>query len=424
MPSLSEQCRPEFGAGGQKTVPVPGNCELADPLANGSGTAGEPLRILQILRAPIGGLFRHVCDLSTGLSQRGHSLGVLCDASAASSREEAQLAELSRQCSLGIHRMPLRRQPGLGDLVAAKRAYAVISSVKPDIVHGHGAKGGAYARLAGAAQKKAGRHLRIFYTPHGGSMHYNARSPAGRLFLGLEKLMSALTDGLIFESAFGLETYRSKAGRFSCPASVIYNGLHPEEFSDCLSGGAPADFMFAGELRHLKGVELLLRAVAALSKTREVTIAIAGRGPDEKRFRHLTDELGLARQVVFHGELPVRQALSLGRCLVVPSLAESLPYIVLEGAAAGVPMILTNVGGIPEIVAGVEIELLEPGAVAPLAEEMQRFLLSPGLFRNRANQLKQVTRQRFSAGRMVDEIENFYYRALKNEQQCSGQIAI
>lgn len=424
MTSLSERCRSQSGAGDRENHPVPGSCETAKPIASGSGAAGKPLRILQILRAPVGGLFRHVCDLSTELSRRGHSLGVLCDATTAGSRNEAQIAALSHRCALGIHRIPLRRQPGLADLAAVRRAYAVISSVEPDIVHGHGAKGGAYARLAGTARKKVGRRLRIFYTPHGGSLHYGVHSLAGRLVLRLEKLMTALTDGLIFESAFGLETYRSKVGSPHCPAAVIYNGLHPEDFAVPRQDGTPSGFVFVGELRHLKGVETLLRAAAVVLKTHDVRIAIVGRGPDEERFRQLANDLDLAGRVVFHGELPAREAFSLGRCLVVPSLAESFPYIVLEGAAAGLPMILTNVGGIPEIVAGVETELIEPGAVAPLAEEMRRFLQSPDTFENRTSHLKQVTRQKFSAGHMADEIENFYYRSLQDGQQRDEPITI
>ena len=59
--------------------------------------------------------------------------------------------------------------------------------------------------------------------------------------------------------------------------------------------------------------------------------------------------------------MPAREAFRLGRTLVVPSRAESLPYIVLEAAAAGLPLLASDVGGIPEIVAGTDTDLLPPG---------------------------------------------------------------
>ena len=59
--------------------------------------------------------------------------------------------------------------------------------------------------------------------------------------------------------------------------------------------------------------------------------------------------LGVAAHVSFPGPMPIRQAFRLGRILVVPSRAESMPYVVLEAAGARVPMVATNVGGIPEI---------------------------------------------------------------------------
>ena len=59
--------------------------------------------------------------------------------------------------------------------------------------------------------------------------------------------------------------------------------------------------------------------------------------------------LGVADFVSFPGPMPIRDAMALGKILVVPSRAESMPYVVLEAAAARMPMIATNVGGIPEI---------------------------------------------------------------------------
>ena len=68
----------------------------------------------------------------------------------------------------------------------------------------------------------------------------------------------------------------------------------------------------------------------------------------------------------------------MGRALVVPSRAESFPYIVLEAAAAGLPMLATDVGGIPEIVAGTDTALLPPEDDVALAEAMLRVLDDAG----------------------------------------------
>ena len=75
--------------------------------------------------------------------------------------------------------------------------------------------------------------------------------------------------------------------------------------------------------------------------------------------------------------MPARTAFPLGRSLVVPSRAESMPYIVLEAAAAGMPLIATNVGGIPEIVNGTDTPLMPPGDVEVLERAMQGFLADP-----------------------------------------------
>ena len=82
---------------------------------------------------------------------------------------------------------------------------------------------------------------------------------------------------------------------------------------------------------------------------RHLRADIVGDGPDRQRFETQAADLGLGGAVSFTGAMPARTAFARGRLLVVPSRAESLPYVVLEAAAAGMPMIATRVGGIPEI---------------------------------------------------------------------------
>jgi glycosyltransferase involved in cell wall biosynthesis len=97
---------------------------------------------------------------------------------------------------------------------------------------------------------------------------------------------------------------------------------------------------------------------------------------------------------------------------VVPSLAESLPYVVLEAAAAGRPVIATRVGGIPEIFGPTAESLVPPGDAAALRTALQGFLDRPEAAAVEAAQRLNFIRERFSLAHMTDAIESLYRRAL------------
>jgi glycosyltransferase involved in cell wall biosynthesis len=93
---------------------------------------------------------------------------------------------------------------------------------------------------------------------------------------------------------------------------------------------------------------------------------------------------------------------------VVPSLKESFPYVVLEGAAASLPLAATNVGGIPEIVAGTDTPLVPAGDDAALANLMRFILHEPDMACERAARLNAHVQSKFTVGRMTADILNFY----------------
>ena len=93
-------------------------------------------------------------------------------------------------------------------------------------------------------------------------------------------------------------------------------------------------------------------------------------------------------RVAFPGPQSARSAFARARCVVVPSRAESFPYIVLEAAAARMPLIATDVGGIPEIVGEIGMPLIPPGDVEALAGQLRAFLSNPKPFLNRAVDLQ------------------------------------
>lgn len=359
------------------------------------------------MRAPVGGLFRHVCDLAEGQAAQGHAVGIVADSASGGEAARRRFASLIPLMKLGVNRFPISRLPGTGDLAAARRIAYLAREQGAEVLHGHGAKGGAHARLAPLFMRT--RPPLRAYTPHGGSLHYERTTPAGFVFLGLEAALLRRTDLLIFESAYGRDAYQAKIGTPSCPVVVIHNGLAPAEFSAVAPQSDAADFVFIGELRHLKGVDVLLNALHELGRG---TAVIVGAGSERGELEELAVRLSLTGRVSFAGPLPAREALSKGRCLVVPSRAESLPYVVLEGIAAGLPVIATQVGGIAEIFGDEAGSLVPPGDVAALAGAMALMLDDPDGSGRRAAQLSERISRRFSVETMVEDVLAAYTGAL------------
>jgi glycosyltransferase involved in cell wall biosynthesis len=173
----------------------------------------------------------------------------------------------------------------------------------------------------------------------------------------------------------------------------------------------------------LKGVDVFLQALAILAQgSPSCTALVVGSGErqDEARYRAMVDEAGLGTQVGFRPPMPAREAFALARTLVVPSRAESMPYIVLEAAAAGLPLIATDVGGIPEILSGESERLVPPGDADALGAAMQEALLAPEKMRAEAMLRRERMAQRFSLATMATRIEAIYRGALERRYRGQG----
>lgn len=367
-----------------------------------------PLNILHVLRTPVGGLFRHVLDLARGQIERGHRVGIVCDSATGGAQADAALVEIAPALALGLTRTPMRRVPGPADLPALFHVVRRIAKTRADIVHGHGAKGGAFVRLAPNARGRA----RV-YTPHGGSLHYDPSSLSGRLFLGMEKLLIGRADLYIFESAYSAGIFDRKVGAPRSLARVVHNGVSAAEFEPVPIAPDASDLLFIGELRMLKGVDVLIEAVSMLrAQGRKLSATLVGAGADRPQFEARVTRLGLENAIRFAGAMPARQAFALGGILVAPSRAESLPYIVLEAAAAGKPLVTTKVGGIPEIYGPLADFLVPPDDASSLAKAIGESLDYPQQTEIRASALRARVGQSFTIDSMVDGVLAGYAEAL------------
>jgi glycosyltransferase involved in cell wall biosynthesis len=373
----------------------------------------EKLRIVHCFRSPVGGIFRHVRDLTDAQIAAGHAVGIVCDSSTGGSFEERLFGQMQDKLALGIHRTPMQRHVGPGDLASAWRTYRIIKKLQPDVLHGHGAKGGAYARLFGSLLRVSRSRVARLYSPHGGSLHYDEQTATGKLFFTIEHLMSGFTDYLLFVSDYERRAYRTKVGEPPVPNSLVYNGLRDTEFEPVTVDADAADLLYIGMMRDLKGPDLFLDAMAQAQARlgRHLTATMVGDGEGVPRYREQAERLGLAGRVRFLPPMPVREAFALGRLVVVPSRAEAMPYIVLETLAAGKPMIATTVGGIPEIFGVGSPALTEPDAVE-LAGKMGEALAGLAAYHGKMPALADL-KARFGANVMAAEIEKTYFQALQ-----------
>jgi glycosyltransferase involved in cell wall biosynthesis len=382
------------------------------------------LRIVHCFRNPIGGLFRHVRDLCHAQSAAGHSVGIICDSTTGGAFEDALFAELAPSLALGLTRVPMHRQIALSDFAAARRVYKAAKPLAPDILHGHGAKGGAYARLGGTLLRRAGHPVARIYTPHGGSMHYDPHRLKYRVYFRAERMLGWMTDAFIFVSRYEANSYAAKVHRPRPLAEIIPNGLRPEEFDLVVPNADARDFLYVGMLRDLKGPDVFIRALAALRRDgSNVTAHIYGAGDDADSYHALVVELGLGEAVAFHEPTPARTAFATGRVLVVPSRAESMPYIVLEAAAAGVPMIATAVGGVPEIFGSHADRLVPPGDAEVLAAAMATALAAPEKLAEETKALRDTVRTVHTVAVMAASVESVYRRALANSAKWPSSAA-
>ena len=199
-------------------------------------TPDQPLRILHAVRAPVGGIIRHILDLANGQADRGHHVGIIADSLTGGERAETALREIAPRLKLGVHRLAIHREPHPADLLVWARFMLLVRRLKPDVLHGHGAKAGAFVRL----RPRSKTSIRI-YTPHGGSLHYPLDTFKGAFYSRLERALMNSTDLFLFESAFARDTYQRTIGTPRGLVRCVFNGVTADEFDPVVKADDATD---------------------------------------------------------------------------------------------------------------------------------------------------------------------------------------
>lgn len=371
--------------------------------------APQSLRIVHCFRSPIGGIFRHVRDLAELHSAAGHQVGILCDSSTGGAHEDRLFEQIMPFLALGVTRYPIGRSVGLKDLTALSESYKLIKELQPDILHGHGAKGGVIARLIGSLLRVRRYRVARLYSPHGGSLHFSRGSLSGQGVFMAERVLERMTESISFVCDYERQTYETKIGKPNCQTTRVYNGISERDFGRIPVQADGFDFAYIGMLRDLKGPDVFIHAFAEAERLvgRPLSGVIIGDGPDLERYRRMVDQKGLGRRIAFCPAMPIARAFAHSDIVVVPSRAEAMPYIVLEALAAEKTVIASRVGGIPEILGAQSEALIEPGRADLFGSVMAKALTDPDWSR-RTMPTKDAFHSRFSAVAMAQQLETVY----------------
>lgn len=382
-----------------------------------SPSDGRPFNILEVLEPSGGGSGRHFIDLCGELARRGHRVTAVYSPRRAEERFVAELKALPLEAVLPVS---MRRAPSPSDFKAWLALRSIIGSRGPfDIVHGHSSKAGALTRL-----HLPGTAPRRVYTPHAFRTMDLTLGRGGRMLYGLiEGLFGRfLSDAIICvsddEYRHAVEFLRLSASRLT----TVVNGVAtpPSGNSDAIRArlglrSRSFAFGFIGRLSPQKAPERLIEAFRRIAADRpDAELAMIGFGELEEDVRIRIMEAQLSERVHLSSDVPGAEAMQAFDALVMPSRYEAMSYVMLEAAAAGLPMVLTDVGGASTVVENGINGLIVPNDDDPteLAEAM-RTVSSPErhlMLKTQAG----LRKDRFTLDRMVAETEAAYRRLIES----------
>jgi glycosyltransferase involved in cell wall biosynthesis len=310
------------------------------------------------------------------------------------------------------------------DVMALSELVLLMRRQRYDIVHTHNSKAGFIGRLAA---KIAGVPI-IVHTIHGFAFHEYERPPRRILFVFLERIAARFADRLITVSTplkeWGLELKIGEEEKYV----VIPDGIEMERFEVRIDfqkqrqelGIAPNDLVvgMVAKLWEGKGHCTLIDATPQIiQEVPNVKFIFVGDG----YLRQDLEKLGLAKgmndYIIFAGfRKDIPEITAIFDIAVLASFFEGLGRVLLEAMALGKPVVATNVGGIPEVVQdGLNGFLVPPGDSQALARAIIRLLKDEQLRRKMGDEARKMIDERFSAEKMVEEIQKVYEELLKKK---------
>ena len=358
------------------------------------------MKVLLVTSLERGGPLEQTLVLGARLAHRGVAVRVVCSSDAVA----------GRFATIGVPAEVVPLRPGL-DLAGAATLRRHMRDA--DVVHAEDRRSGLWTRLA--PRTNAG--IRV-YTVHGLPDPYMP-APLGRdrpairdrvAYEGVDAILCRRADAVIIPSATLAAVFHHRLGFPAGRLHVVPNGVDLVE--PILARGSEIGTISL--LEPVKGLTTFLDAAAQLARSRPaLRFVVFGEGSQSGELKRRAAQLGIGDRVAFPGHVSREQALRRLAILALPSIVETAPMVLLEAMAAGVPVIASRTGGIPEITGENSATLVLPGDATGFAEAAARLLDDPRLAAARIAAGRERVASRYTSDVNADRTLSVYEAALE-----------
>jgi N-acetyl-alpha-D-glucosaminyl L-malate synthase BshA len=286
-----------------------------------------------------------------------------------------------------------------------------------DLIHAHYAV--PHATSAWIAKEMVGRsNFCVVTTLHGTDITLVGQDPS---YQSITQFSIQKSDGLTAVSEYlrreTVQHFDIAAERIQVIPNFVDLALYKRDAYPChrsrLSETGENIIMHISNFRAVKRVDDAVRVFARVSKVLPARLILIGDGPERGRVQQTAEEEGVAGRVTFLGKQEsVAEILACADLFLLPSASESFGLVALEAMSCGVPVVATNVGGVPEVVPHGEAGYLaEVGAIDQMTAYAIEVLKDPAEWR-RMSAGARVAAERYSSERVVPMYENYYQQVI------------
>lgn len=295
------------------------------------------------------------------------------------------------------------------------RLYRLLKAMTPDIVHTFLFSANTYGRIAAILTT-----VPVIIASERNSVE--AGKDKNRLWIYIDKFLARFTHGIICNTRNAAESLVNKHAFSANKVFAVHNGITAASFKmknwlDHKEYSATKVVGTIGRLYPQKNHSLFLRMAKLISEKRgheDVKFIIVGEGPLKNELKKHALELGIESRVEFAGMIDnVQDILYSMDVFVLSSDWEGLPNVVMEAMASGLPCVVTNVGGNPELVVDGETGYVVPtNGLEAMAQKVLCLLENEGLARNMGERGRKLMEEDFKMEKMIRKTEEIYERLM------------